>query len=62
MKKYNQLSQRERNLVDMLSRKGENCAAIGKKMKRDKSTIARELMYSSSPEYHYYLIHKPTKG
>ena len=26
MKKYNQLSQRERDLIDMLSRKGESCA------------------------------------
>jgi IS30 family transposase len=48
MKKYNQLSQRERDLIDVLSRKGESCAAIGKKLKRDKSTIARELKRNSS--------------
>jgi IS30 family transposase len=48
MKKYNQLSQRERDLIDVLSRKGESCAAIGKKLKRNKSTIARELKRNSS--------------
>ena len=58
MKKYNQLSQRERDLIDVLSRKGESCVAIGKKLKRDKSTIARELKHNSSPEYHCYLAHR----
>ena len=58
MKKYNQLSQRERDLIDVLSRKGESCAAIGKKLKRDKSTIARELKRNSSSLYHCYLAHR----
>jgi len=58
MEKYNQLSQRERDQIDVLNRKGESCAAIGKKLKRDKSTIARELKRNSSPEYHCYLAHR----
>ena len=58
MKKYNQLSQKERDLIDVFSRKGESCAAIGKKLKRDKSTIARELKRNSSSLYHCYLAHR----
>lgn len=58
MKKYNQLSQKERDLIDIFSRKGESCAAIGKKLKRDKSTITRELKRNSSSLYHCYLAHR----
>jgi len=58
MRKYNQLSQEERDQIDVLSRKGENCADIGKRLSRDKSTIARELQRNSSPEYQCYLAHR----
>jgi len=61
MRKYNQLRQRERDQIDVLNRKGESCAAIGKKLKRDKSTIARELKRNSSPEYHCYLAHRASQ-
>jgi len=58
MKKYNQLSQKERDLIDILSRKGESCTTIGKKLKRDKSTIAWELKRNCSSLYHCYLAHR----
>lgn len=58
MRNYKQLNQKEREIIDVLKRKGESCAAIGKKLNRNKSTIARELKRNSSSEYHCYLTHQ----
>ncbi len=58
-KTYKQLTEDERTLISILKAKGNSIRCIAKKLKRDPSTISRELRRNSPPVYtEYYLGNK----
>ncbi len=69
-KKYKQLKQKERNLIYLLLRKGKTQKDIAQTLKRDKSTISRELTRNKHRKFNEYLpdtagrksIRKKTQG
>lgn len=54
-KKYKQLNQKERNLIYLLLREGKSQKDIARTLKRDKSTISRELVRNKHRKFNEYL-------
>ncbi len=69
-KKYKQLKQKERNLIYLLLREGKSQKDIARTLKRDKSTVSRELTRNKHQKFKEYLpdtasrksMRKKTKG
>lgn len=58
-KRYQHLSQRERDMIAVLRSRGETLRAIARRLKRDPATLSRELKRNSPPVHTgYYLPHK----
>ncbi len=54
-KKYNQLSQKERDQIFLLNKQGLTNVDIAKRLGRDKSTIGREIRRNTHQRFHQYL-------
>lgn len=54
-KRYKQLNQKERNLIYLLLKEGKNQKYIAQTLKRDKSTISRELRRNKHRKFKEYL-------
>ena len=60
-KAYHQLSAEERDLIGHLRARGLSLRGISKRVRRDFSTISRELARNRAPVYNIYLSHQAQK-
>ena len=56
-KKYQHISQKERDIVSIMKAQGKTAADIGRELKRDASTIRRELERNMHETYGYLSCH-----
>ena len=61
MKKYKQISQKERDLIAVWKAKGFSLRQIAKRLNRSPSTISREIKRNSLRRKHYIAIHAQDK-
>jgi len=57
-KQYKQLSGEERDEIALLRAKGFKIREIARRLKRNPSTLSRELKRNKSPTYDVYLAHR----
>lgn len=57
-KQYKQLSGEERDEIALLRAKGFKIREIARRLKRNLSTLSRELKRNKSPTYDAYLAHR----